>query len=310
MKKPLVSIVIPTFNRIDSLTRLLKSLRQSDYPTECLEIVIVDNADDKKLSPAVKRIFPKAKVITPGKNLYSNGGRRVGGDAARGDYIFLLDDDNTLNRDCIGLLIDYMENNPKVGITGPLMLYGDTDTIWCGGGIVTPKGTVVYLYSGKPFPKTELPQYVSNINYFPNACMVRKDALKEAPLDDVVFPHNWAEPDFCLRVLQEGYGICCVTAAVDRHHIGYTGHITRISPEKMYDQAKSRIFFRKRHLKNLSSWLWFWVLILPLSTVVYFWNIIRLDQDRKKTLWAYFRGTFDGFREQPLPAPINSKKFQ
>src|SRR5689334_19490461 len=41
---PGVSIVIPTYNRARQLERCLASLLQLDYPSECMEIIVVDDA--------------------------------------------------------------------------------------------------------------------------------------------------------------------------------------------------------------------------------------------------------------------------
>jgi hypothetical protein len=70
--------------------------------------------------------------------------------------------------------------------------------------------------------------------------------------------------------------------------------LTRIGPDKTYDQAKSRILFRKRHLQKIPAWAMFWLVIFPASTAVYFWHILRAPHDKAKTLAAYLKGTFDG----------------
>ena len=70
--RPLVSIVTPTFNRTDKLIGLLESVRRSDYPANRFEVIIVDNAADPKLKPALTAMLPGLTVITPDKNLYCN----------------------------------------------------------------------------------------------------------------------------------------------------------------------------------------------------------------------------------------------
>jgi glycosyltransferase involved in cell wall biosynthesis len=40
---PLISIVIPTHNRKERLTRLINSILQSNYPQDKLEIIVVDD---------------------------------------------------------------------------------------------------------------------------------------------------------------------------------------------------------------------------------------------------------------------------
>ena len=300
--KPLVSVVVPTFRRNEDLARLLQSLKGSDYPSELLEVIIVDNAADKELPSLVRAIFPKAKIIAPDHNLYSNGARRLGSKEAKGEYIFLLDDDNVLSSSCVALLVDVLENSPELGADGPLMLDGDSDTIWCAGARMNSFGLPQNIFQGSP--KTmKLPKLIHDVDYFPNACMVRRRALESAPLDDKMFPHNWAESDFCLRILAAGYKIACVTAAVERHYIGYSGRLTRLGVDKTYDQAKSRVLFRRRHLPSLIDWLKFWLVIFPVSTTVYFLKIMQTSDTKTQLLRAYARGTFQGLTERLQEPP-------
>jgi len=40
---PHVSVIIPTYNRKDSLLRTLDSLSRQTYPAECFEVIVVDD---------------------------------------------------------------------------------------------------------------------------------------------------------------------------------------------------------------------------------------------------------------------------
>lgn len=301
--RPLVSIVIPTFNRIEKLVALLKSIQQSDYPSNCLEIIIVDNAADPDVKTAITGILPGLTVVTPDKNLYSNAARQLGAERARGQYLFFVDDDNTVAANCVSELIDALESHAALGAVCPIMLNGDTDEIWCAGARFTRLGTCVYLYGGQTLHDTTLPNLIEGVESMPNACMVRREALMAAPLDGESFPHNWAEGDFALRVLQAGYGLACVTSAIDRHHIGYSGPLTRLLPETVYDQARSRLLFRKRYRRHITDWLLFWGIVFPASSIVYFRQMVRSSDSTWSLLRLYVRGTLDGISsnsERPL----------
>jgi GT2 family glycosyltransferase len=299
---PVISIVIPTFNRRDDIVRLLHSIVDSHYPQDKIEVIIVDNGNDAELAPIVKAIFASAAILTPQQNLYSNGARHIGAEAATGDYVFLLDDDNILEPDCLLHLVNAMEANASFGAVGPLMLDGASDTIWSAGATISTMGIPSYAYAGKQLSEVTLPGFIPNLDYFPNACMVRRSILKKVPLDDRAFPHNWAESDFCLRIIAEGYDVVCVTAAIDRHFIGYKGLLTRLGIDKTYDQAKSRILFRRRHMPKLIDWCRFWLVIFPVSTAVYVWRIAKTPDNKAKIFAAYIRGTRDGLL-QPLQSP-------
>lgn len=297
---PLVSIVVPTFHRDEDILRLIESIKKADYPAESIELIVVDNGSDPVLQSKVSSALPTAKIIDPQENVFSNGARRLGSEAAKGKYIFLLDDDNTLERGCLTELVNAMEDDDQLGAVGPVMLNGDSEVIWSAGGRLSRLGTPEYLYGGSRLADVAFPELITGVEYFPNACLVRDKALHSAPLDDVTFPHNWAETDFCLRVIQAGYKLATVPTALERHHIGYTGRLTRIGPEKTYDQTKSRLLFRRRHLPGFANWVKFWAVIFPVSTVFYFLKIIQASDNKMRTARAYFLGTKDG-----LINPIN-----
>jgi GT2 family glycosyltransferase len=302
MNEPAVSIVIPTYNRHADLRRLLQSIELSRYPQDKIETIIVNNATDPDLTSIVEDVKIPTSIIEPGENLFSNGARKIGAKAAKGDFIFLLDDDNELEPDCIKHLVDSLENDISLGAVGPIMLNGSTNDIWCAGAYLSKIGLPKYLLGGESLLTINMPSSIDDIQYFPNACMVRKDVLEIVPLDFKMFPHNWAETDFCLRILKAGYKLKTIPSAIERHHIGYTGSLTRIGPEKTYDQAKSRILFRRRHLSGLTNWLNFWGIIFPASTMIYFLRILEsTNKQRYQTLRAYIRGTFDGVSTKMLP---------
>jgi GT2 family glycosyltransferase len=300
MTRPLVSIVIPTYKRHDQLTRLLESIKQSDYPTESLEIIVVDNASDLELQH-IEHLFPKANIIHPGSNLYSNGARRLGSEASHGDYVFHVDDDNVLDRHCLTAMIDAMEQNPKLGVVGPVMLVDDTDEILSIGARISSYGIIHYINKGDKLADTKLPEVVYGFDYMHNAIMIRRNILEKIAFDNANFPHNWAESDFGLRVGYAGYEQACVSSAIERHFGGYDGPLTRIGPDKTYDQAKSRILFRRRHMATPIELIKFWVVVFPISTLVYAWAIMRSPKEKLATLRAYFKGTVDGINE-PLKA--------
>lgn len=303
MNYPLVSIVIPTYNRKDNILRMLDSIYSAAYPKEAIEVIIVDNASDLALQKLLKNRFTSVVMLNPGKNLFSNGARRLGAETATGDYIFLLDDDNTLEKDCLIELVKAMEDNKDLGVVGPVMLNGDSNVIWCAGAKLSTLGNPKYFYGGVRLQDASFPDIIEGVEYFPNACLVRRTALKKVPLDDRIFPHNWAETDFCFRIIAAGYKIAGIPSAIEHHHIGYTGRLTRLGPEKTYDQSKSRILFRRRHLPHLRDWLKFWMIIFPISSLFYAWNIVRVSEDKSKTLQAYFIGTLDGIKQSNISLP-------
>src|SRR5262245_33996106 len=94
MSRPLVSAVIPTFNRRDDVLIAVGTVIAQTYPAESLEIIVVDDGGTDDTEAALKARY-RERI----RYLYkSNGGvssaRNHGMAAAAGDYIALLDSDD------------------------------------------------------------------------------------------------------------------------------------------------------------------------------------------------------------------------
>ncbi|AFZ45124.1 glycosyl transferase family 2 [Halothece sp. PCC 7418] len=92
---PLVSVIIPTYNRETLVYRAVKSVLAQTYQN--LECIVVDDysTDDTletltKLSSQDKRL----KVISHLKNLHASAARNTGISATKGELIAFLDDDD------------------------------------------------------------------------------------------------------------------------------------------------------------------------------------------------------------------------
>jgi len=98
--KPLVSVIVSTYRRDDLLTRALKSLSAQTYDNT--EIVVVDDNGDsewnKKVNTIVENIKKDCRFPLVLKTMDENKGapaaRNQGIDAASGEYITFLDDDD------------------------------------------------------------------------------------------------------------------------------------------------------------------------------------------------------------------------
>ncbi|HEY9536336.1 MAG TPA: glycosyltransferase family 2 protein [Kiloniellaceae bacterium] len=91
---PLVSVIIPTFNREAELQRAVESVLAQDYRP--LEIVVVDDGSTR---PIHLELAPADKALVHWVRLKHNGGgataRNAGIDAAKGEIVAFLDSDDT-----------------------------------------------------------------------------------------------------------------------------------------------------------------------------------------------------------------------
>ena len=90
---PTVTVVFLVFNRRDELrTSLEKMTRESDYPRELVDVIVVDNASEDGAADMVREEFPDVQLIEREENCGVSGWND-GLAVATGDLVLLLDDD-------------------------------------------------------------------------------------------------------------------------------------------------------------------------------------------------------------------------
>lgn len=121
---PLVSVIIPTYNRAGLLPCAIKSVYDQDYSD--VEIIVVDDGSTDNTN-AVLTEFYNAHTNIIIKTLPAHPGqcsaRNAGLDLARGKYIQLLDSDDALVPGIIKKHVDFLEAHPEIDLVyGDLML--------------------------------------------------------------------------------------------------------------------------------------------------------------------------------------------
>lgn len=113
---PTVSIVITSFNRESYIARAIRScLDQILFAPITFEIIVVDDGSTDHSLELLNMFSEQIKIVkhevNKGVAAASNSGIR----AATGDYIIRLDADDFLNRFSIYMLVQILEENPKIG---------------------------------------------------------------------------------------------------------------------------------------------------------------------------------------------------
>ncbi len=92
---PMVSIVIPTYNRCEVTRTTLEHLLAGDYPADRLEILVCDNSDDgtPEMARAIGARSAVAVHVQESDERLPAVKRNQGLLAARGDYVIFMNDD-------------------------------------------------------------------------------------------------------------------------------------------------------------------------------------------------------------------------
>jgi len=115
-KQPTVSVIIPTFNRIKYIAGAIDSVLEQTYPVH--EIIIVDDGSSASSKLAYKKMADQHLCVLL-YHLPENKGvsyaRNFALDAASGDYILFLDDDDRLHPPMIESALKRLEKDASIG---------------------------------------------------------------------------------------------------------------------------------------------------------------------------------------------------
>lgn len=91
-----VSIIIPTFNRKESLLRTLDSLSHQTYPAEHFEVIVVDDGGSDGTEAIAQYPYPYRLRYVRQANQGAAAARNSGAAKAQGKILIFLDDDITV----------------------------------------------------------------------------------------------------------------------------------------------------------------------------------------------------------------------
>ena len=109
----LVSIIIPTYGRCDTLNLAVQSVLKQDYKN--IEVLVIDDNDNPIMSKKVRANLseyqsdPRLKYFSDGVNRGGAGARNKGIELSIGYYITFLDDDDLFLENKISKQIDFLE---------------------------------------------------------------------------------------------------------------------------------------------------------------------------------------------------------
>ncbi len=110
----MISVIIPTYNRFDSLLKAVESVKNQTYKD--IEIIVVDdNSTDERYENQIIHGVKLIKIEEGSKQILGYGcgalPRNIGMDSAKGDYIAFLDDDDIWMPNKLEVQINEMKKN-------------------------------------------------------------------------------------------------------------------------------------------------------------------------------------------------------
>lgn len=275
---PMISIIIPNFNGLEFLKKMIPSLLNTNYPL--FEIIVIDNGSTDKSISFLKSNYPSIILNKFKHNMGVSFAFNVGLKLSSGNYVSFLNNDMELDPNWLLPLYLTLKNNDKVaGCDSKYLNYYDRNIIDGSGGA----GRFMDKY-GNSFSRGsgeyDKGQYDINQEVFHGLSLFKKDlVMKAGGFDDKFFAY-YDETDLCWRLHRMGYDIQYVPES-RIYHIG--GGTTTLSKDGRKIKKDIFIFHNyKNKLRmliknNFGFTLLFSILIyfVDLSGMMTYWIITR-----------------------------------
>jgi GT2 family glycosyltransferase len=244
--QPLVSIITLNYNQAAVTAEFLDSSKKLLYP--CFEILVCDMGSSEDPGNIFNGVdYPNARLLRSTKNLGFAGGNNWGIRQARGEFIFIVNNDTDLTPDIIQRLIQPFYQNPSIGIVCPKIKYFDDPRIIQYAGF-RPMNPFTGRTSSIGDHETDTGQYnISGATNGAHGCamMVKKEVIEKTGL----FPENfflyYEEWDWSARVQKAGFLIWYQSEATILHKESMT--VGKENPMKTYYLTRNRILYMRRN---------------------------------------------------------------
>ena len=281
---PLISIVTLNWNTTDITCDFLISIRERNtYPN--IEVIVVDNNSKEDPTPAFKGAYPTATVIRNTANLGFSGGNNVGIRAAKGDYLFVVNNDTEFTPHLLEGLLQIFLDHPDAGIVCPKFHY-----FYAKGTIEYAGYEPINIFTGRNgmVGSRELDQgqydEVKVTNYaHGGAMMVSRQVVEQVGGLYEPFFLYYEELDWSEQIKRKGYKIYYQPASLIYHKESMT--TGKSSPLKTFYLTRNRILFMRRNVQwpALSVFVLYLIFFtIPKNTATY---SVRGQWAHLKSFW-------------------------
>lgn len=263
MSSKKVYIVILNYNGKQDTLECLETLFLAKKPNFLTQIIIVDNASTDGSVITIRKYFPKVKILKNKRNLGFASGNNVGIQYAiknHADYVFILNNDTLVEKNCLSSLFKEGELDKNSGIIAPKIYfapgfefhknrYQKADlgkVIWYAGGRIDWQNVLgihfgVDKVDNGQFAQKKLIKFASGCAMF-----VKAVTFKKIGLFDPRYYLYLEDADFCTRAIKEGFKILYEPKAVLWHKNAQTAGGSGSSLQEYY-YTRNRMLFGLRY---------------------------------------------------------------
>ncbi|PIP27972.1 MAG: hypothetical protein COX29_03675 [Candidatus Moranbacteria bacterium CG23_combo_of_CG06-09_8_20_14_all_35_22] len=264
-----LSIIITSYKNPQLLKVCLDSIREN-YSGADYEIIVADSETEENTEMMMREEYSEIIFIPAKENIGFSGTVNAGYKKVKGDFVLILNGDTIIKKDSIEKLLNYLKNNPKVGIVGPRLIGFNEKSQDSCFRYYTPL-TILYrrTFLGKlGFAKKHSDNFLmrdydhketKEVDWIQGSVMMTKKEImdKVGPMDEK-FKLYFEDVDWCRRFWEKDYKVIYFPDAQIYHYHG------RGSVGKNVIQALLFNRLAWLHIKSAMRYFWkYWGKPLP-----------------------------------------------
>ena len=248
----LLSIITVNYYGFKDTCELIESLPLND---ESLEVIVVDNASNNDEATDIAQRFPQVIVIRSHQNLGFAGGNNLGIQAAKGKYLFFINNDTLfrckkedVRRKMLQPLIDRLDSSPKIGMVCPKIRFSWGNQLIQYAGY-TPLSQITLRNQSIGYGEDDHGQYDTPhpTPYAHGAAMmVKREVVEKAGIMPECYFLYYEELDWSMMIRRTGYEIWYEPTSTIYHKESQT--TGQQSPLRTFYITRNRLLFAKRNI--------------------------------------------------------------
>ena len=263
--EPLISIITLNYNQPAITCEFLESSRKLNYSN--YEILVCDMASELDPTALINAgDYPNTKILRSNKNLGFAGGNNWGMRQAKGDFIFIVNNDTEVTPDLLHSLLQPFYTDATIGVTSPKIKFFYQPSIIQYAGFKP-----MNHFTGRAFTvgemETDKGQYDTpgeTSGAHGCAMMVKREVIEKVGMFPERFFLYYEEWDWSARIRKAGYRIWYTANATIYHKESMS--VGKKNPMKVFYHTRNRILYMRRNTKwyqQVIFFLFFIVFIVP-----------------------------------------------